>query len=144
MVHNVPTVLVNTAVISGTVSMKNVFGVICAGYATGTDPAVCLDCAKCSDPVACVKAGAKCQDLNGGDIGGGGVATFFFVTSMLVVIAFFAGFMAWHYIRSRLDRHASVLGILAEYMPLEDQDDGSSHMDVARTGGGASLISKGA
>jgi hypothetical protein len=34
-----------------------------------------------------------------------------------------------------------VRGILAEYMPLEDQDDGTSPMDFARRGGSASLIS---
>lgn len=134
-----PTAFVNTAAIRGALSVNNVFEAICAGFAAGTAPPVCQNCAKCSDPIGCVKAGGKCQGATGAS--SGGVSTHTFVTSMFLVIALFAGLGAWHYKRTREDMRDQVRGILAEYMPLEDQEDGSSPMDFARSGGRTSLIS---
>ena len=45
-----------------------------------------------------------------------------------------------HYKKTKEDMREQVRGILAEYMPLEDQEDGTSPMDFARRGGTQSLI----
>jgi hypothetical protein len=62
---------------------------------------------------------------------------------MLFVVALFSGLGVWHYKKTREDMRDQVRGILAEYMPLEDQDDGAvaSPMDFARRGGSNSLLS---
>lgn len=133
-----PTAFVNTAAIRGALTVNNVFEAICAGFADGTTPKICQQCAKCSDPGACAKAGGYCKGTSSNS---GGVSTHFFLSSMLFVIVLFMGLGAWHYKRTRDDMRDQVRGILAEYMPLEDQEDGGSPMDFARSGGKASLIS---
>jgi hypothetical protein len=73
---------------------------------------------------------------------------------MLFVVALFSGLGVWQYKRSREEMRDQVRGILAEYMPLEDQDqmngkgddNGSSGMmsnpmGFAQGGSGMSLIS---
>lgn len=135
-----PTAFVNTAAIRGALTVNNVFDAICAGYAAGTSPKICQQCEKCYDPGECAMSGGVCK--HGGGRGGSGVSTNFFVTSMFMVIAIFGGLGVWHYKRTREDMRDQVRGILAEYMPLEDQEEnGSSPMDFARSAGKASLIS---
>jgi hypothetical protein len=140
----VPTAYVNTAVIRGALTPTNVFTAICAGYSDGTIPAICNQCGKCGDAVACVEKG-YCPSSSGGSGqgSGGGVSTHTFATSMLMVICIFSALGVWHYKRTREEMRDQVRGILAEYMPLEDQDrmtDGNP-MDFARGGGSTSLIS---
>ena len=68
--------------------------------------------------------------------------------SMLTVVSLFTALGVWHYKRTREDMREQVRGILAEYMPLEDNEDGrmngkiGSPMDFAHGGGvTTSLIS---
>jgi len=134
-----PTAFVNTAAIRGALTVNNVFDAICAGFAVGTTPKICQKCSNCGDPGACAIAGGVCKHQSGSS---SGVSTHTFVTSMFMVVAIFAGLGVWHYKRTREDMRDQVRGILAEYMPLEDQEEnGSSPMDFARQGGSASLIS---
>ena len=85
-----------------------------------------------------MKSGGVCKQ--GGS--SGGVSTHTFAVSMMFVIALFSGLGFWHYKKTREDMRDQVRGILAEYMPLEDQEaDAGSPMDFARRGGSASLIS---
>jgi hypothetical protein len=135
-----PTAFVNTAAIRGALSVNNVFEAICAGFAAGTAPSICKQCANCNDPGSCVKAGGKCAGASGSG-NSGGVSTHFFFSSMLFIICIFGALGAWHYKRTKEDMREQVRGILAEYMPLEDQEDGSSPMDFARTANRTSLIS---
>jgi len=137
----VPTAFVNTAALRGQLSVSNVFAAICAGFADGTVPDVCDQCAACRDPVQCVQTGycpgiavdpkAKARSA--------GVSTHTFAVSMLFVIAVFGGVGYWHYNKSREEMRDQVRGILAEYMPLEDQD--GSPLDFAQRAGTTSLIS---
>lgn len=128
-----PTAFVNTAPIRGQLSSNSIFHAICAGYAAGTTPKICEQCAACSDPTACVSSNGKCS----GSYGGGGsppgtVSSGTFSTSMLMVIAIFGGVGYWHYKKTRDDMRQQVRGILAEYMPLEDNDgDGGNPMSFA-------------
>jgi hypothetical protein len=133
-----PTAFVNTAAIRGQLSAHTMFSAICAGYAEGTRPGVCDQCSTCGDPALCVTKGV-CARIGPPSTG---VSTHTFAVSMLLVIAIFGGVGYWHYNKTRDDMREQVRGILAEYMPLEDQDqNGRSPMDFARGGGTTSLIS---
>lgn len=133
----IPTAFVNTAAIRGSLTSSNVFTAICAGYSDGNVPPICQKCAKCADAVDCVSKG-YCSS-SGQSEPAQGVSTHTFATSMFFVIALFGGLGVWHYKRTREEMRDQVRGILAEYMPLEDQDAGSP-MDFARGGGTTSLI----
>jgi hypothetical protein len=58
----------------------------------------------------------------------------------------FAGVGYWHYNKTRDDMREQVRGILAEYMPLEDQDGGGggdgggNPMEFAMRGGNTPLF----
>jgi len=143
----VPTAFVNTAAIRGALTVGNVFSAICAGYVQGTVPQICTMCSQCSDAVGCVKNKGKCSAHHGDSSSKGGVSTHTFFTTMLFIIGVFGGLGAWHYKKTREDMREQVRGILAEYMPLEDQDHqdsggmmGSSPMNFAMQGGKTSLI----
>jgi hypothetical protein len=133
-----PTAFVNTAAIRGALTVSNVFTAICAGYAAGTVPEICQKCVQCPDQAGCVASKGNCSAKG---MNGGGVSTHTFTMSMLFVIVLFSGLGAWHYKKTREDMRDQVRGILAEYMPLEDQEAAGSPMDFARRGGSASLIS---
>lgn len=133
-----PTAFVNTAAIRGQLSASAVFHAICAGYAEGTTPAICDKCASCSDSISCVKNGICSSKTEPAPEGT--VSTHTFATSMLLVIAIFGGAGYWHYNRTREEMREQVRGILAEYMPLEDQDEGGA-MSYAQMGGTTSLVS---
>jgi hypothetical protein len=135
-----PTVFVNSAALRGALSVNNVFSAICSGFAVGTTPKICQQCATCSNQQKCVEADGVC--LNPGQkADGGSVSTHTFLFSLLLVTGLFAGVGAWHYKKTREDMREQVRGILAEYMPLEDQEDGASPMDFARRGAATSLMS---
>jgi hypothetical protein len=141
----VPTAFVNTAAIRGSLTVNNVFGAICAGFVQGSAPHICQMCSQCGDVADCVKSKGKCHYAKGQD-SKGTVSTHTFFTSMLFLTAIFGGLGVWHYKKTREDMRDQVRGILAEYMPLEDNDDsrgmmGSSPMNFAMQGGKTSLIS---
>ena len=138
-----PTAFVNNAAIRGLLSVGNVFGAICAGYAAGTVPPVCKQCADCGDPVECVQSKGVCKTGARAGQPTGGVSSTTFVLSMMLLTGLFGGVGFWYYKKTRDDMKDHVRGILAEYMPLEDQGEGpiTSPMDFAQTGGTASLIS---
>ena len=134
-----PTAFVNTAAIRGQLSSNSVFHAVCAGYAEGTTPDICTKCSSCTDSVSCVETGV-CNSASGSS--SGTVSTHFFAMSMLIVVAAFGGVGYWHYQKTREDMREQVRGILAEYMPLEDNEgDMSSPMDFAKRAGTMSLIS---
>ena len=136
-----PTVTVNRVPIRGALTSTNIFDAICSGYAPGTMPDICQQCVGCSNVRACVNNGGFCST---GSISGGGsssasastagrsqvpkgkVSTPTFVLSLMFVSAAFAALGFWYYKRSQEEMRDHVRGILADYMPLEDQDDGGA------------------
>mmetsp|Transcript_907 Transcript_907/g.1126 ORF Transcript_907/g.1126 Transcript_907/m.1126 type:complete len:527 (+) Transcript_907:237-1817(+) len=144
-----PTAFVNTAAIRGSLSVNNVFTAICAGYSEGTTPTICAQCANCGDPASCIANKGKCTSSGGGGSSSDSVSKHTFLTSMFMVVALFSGLGFWHWKRTREEMRDQVRGILAEYMPLEDQGDGAgpdggmlgNPMDFAKRAGTASLIS---
>ena len=142
----VPTAFVNTAAIRGALTVNNVFTAICAGFAQGTAPQICTMCSNCFDAVDCIERKGRCRAHKGDEAPSkGGVSTHTFFTSMLFVICVFGGLGAWHYKKTREDMREQVRGILAEYMPLEDQEAshgmlGGNPMNFAMGGQKTSLI----
>mmetsp|Transcript_10306 Transcript_10306/g.18235 ORF Transcript_10306/g.18235 Transcript_10306/m.18235 type:complete len:437 (-) Transcript_10306:252-1562(-) len=138
-----PTAFVNTAAIRGQLSPTTVFHAICAGYAEGTKPSICDKCATCGDAVMCVTSGV-CPTGSAGGSTSGQVSTHTFGFTIFMVVAAFTGIGYWHYQKTREDMREQVRGILAEYMPLEDQegaDNGGSPMNFAMKGGTTPLFS---
>lgn len=138
----IPTAFVNGAAIRGALTTGNVFTAICSGYSEGTAPAVCSKCTNCPDVVGCVEKG-KCT-IGVSTSSEEGVSTHTFAMSMLLVIAVFSGLGVWHYKKTREEMRDQVRGILAEYMPLEDNDavmQNGSPMAFARGGAAQSLMS---
>jgi hypothetical protein len=141
-----PTAFVNTAAIRGKLSVSTIFSAICAGYADGTRPLVCDQCASCGDPVACVTSKSRtCAGSASSNSGSSsGVSYHFFVMTLFFISGGFVGLLLWNHKKTKEDMRDQVRGILAEYMPLEDQEadtPGVSPMDFARRGGTVSLIS---
>ena len=137
----IPTAFVNSAAIRGALNVNNIFTAICAGFLDGTTPIACMKCAGCQNPITCVKKG-RCDSGDGG--GGGGVSSGFFAFSMLSVVVGFTAMGAYQYKRTRDEMRDQIRGILAEYVPLSDGNDGmmnGSPMDFAHGGATSSLIS---
>ncbi|KAL3904165.1 MAG: hypothetical protein SGILL_010173, partial [Bacillariaceae sp.] len=141
-----PTAFVNTAAIRGQLTPSSVFHAICAGYAEGTKPQICERCGTCGDSVTCVESGGSCPN-SGSASTAGQVSTHTFGWTIFMIVAVFGGVGYWHYQKTREDMREQVRGILAEYMPLEDQDGagggdvGGNPMNFAMKGGSQPLFS---
>lgn len=126
-----PTAFVNTAAIRGALSLQTVFSAICAGYLSGTEPSVC-GCTQCDNMSNCAAQG-YCA---GGS--GHGISIHAFVISLLFIAGLVGSGGAYYYRKSQSDMREQVRGILAEYMPLEDQEGGGDinpATDFARRAG---------
>ena len=126
-----PTVTVNGVPLRGALTSTNIFDAICSGYAPGTRPDICAQCSNCNNVASCVNNNGICLSGTTGRGGSsartavvpkGRVSSGTFVFSMLLIVGAFAGAGFWYYQRSREEMRDHVRGILAEYMPLEDQD----------------------
>lgn len=130
-----PTTFVNTAAIHGALTPSNVFNAVCAGFADGTAPESCNTCSSCKDTIFCVGQGyCKANDSSGGPAESG-VSGHAFATSMLIVIGCFSTLGAWYYKRTKDELREHVRGIMAEYMPLDDNEgDLGNPMDFSNNG----------
>jgi len=108
-----PAAYVNSVPIRGSLEFATIFKAICAGYVKGSEPAVCKKCAGCVDEFKCVVDG-KCPGAPGA------VSVPVFATSLAVLVAVFCccGLIQWS--RSQSQMRNQVKGILAEYMPLDE------------------------
>jgi len=130
-----PTVFVNTAALRGQLSMTNVFTAICAGYLEGTEPVICEKCDGCSKKKSCVTNG-YCKEHRKS------VPFNIFILSLLAVVGVLVGVGAMYYRKSQEEMREQVRGILAEYMPLEDQEgdnEDNPAMAFARNMGGTQI-----
>ena len=134
-----PSAFVNTAIIPGTLNVNNVFGAICSGYLEGTKPDICEKCAECPDLLSCAMT-EKCGVFVYDAVQSGGVSIHVFMFSLFFVGLGSAGVALFHYRKTQRDMREQVRGILAEYMPLEDQEGGGDvdinpAIDFARSAG---------
>jgi hypothetical protein len=111
-----PAAYVNSAALRGALEFATIFKAICAGFAKGSEPTVCEKCANCGvDEYQCVQAG-KCPTAPGS------VSVPVFATSLGAVVFCFGciGLIQWQ--RSQRQMREQVRGILAEYMPLDENN----------------------
>jgi len=120
-----PTAFVNTAAIRGALSLETVFTAICAGYLSGTEPSVCK-CTQCPDVGGCAADKGQCA-MNKKS----GISMQTFIFSLLFVAGMVGAGGAYYYRKSQSDMREQVRGILAEYMPLEDQEGGIDDINPA-------------
>jgi hypothetical protein len=122
-----PAMYVNRVSIRGSLEFPVVFKAICAGYATGTVPAVCSACASCPNQKECI-ANAYCGSKKQHE----SVSTTSMVYAMMSLAAFFCCFSYVQHRRYQSQMQTQVKNIIAEYMPLEsdqNQNHGTSVSD---------------
>jgi len=118
-----PAMFVNKAAIRGALEFATVFKAVCAGFLTGTEPAICKKCSTCRDEHKCVVEG-RCASSDGA------VSTSTFASTIFSLCLFFGcvGLIQWK--RAQAQMRDQVKGILAEYMPLdEDKIDSTAIVD---------------
>jgi PA domain len=111
-----PATYVNNAAIRGALEFATIFKAICAGYSKGSAPNVCEKCANCGiDEYQCVVDG-RCPD------GSGSVSVPVFTTSLAAIVFCFGciGLIQWQ--RTQRQMREQVRGIMAEYMPLDENN----------------------
>uniref|UniRef100_A0A6U3D9H4 Vacuolar sorting receptor thioredoxin-like domain-containing protein n=1 Tax=Entomoneis paludosa TaxID=265537 RepID=A0A6U3D9H4_9STRA len=127
----VPSLLVNQAVIRGFLNFETTFKAICAGFAAGSEPAICQMCANCPNERVCVQKGGHCggngggmmgMGLLGGDGSNGSVSSTFFLTSMVMILLAFSLVGYVQYRRQETYMRDQIRGVVAEYMPVETQN----------------------
>jgi len=120
-----PAVYVNRVSIRGYLEFSVIFQAICSGYAAGTTPPVCAECASCPDMQECIKDRRCRSDAHG-------VSAASMAYAMTGLVAVFCLFSYVQHRRYRSQMQAQVKGIIAEYMPLEEDkvhDTGVSDED---------------
>ncbi|GAX24096.1 hypothetical protein FisN_9Hh348 [Fistulifera solaris] len=114
----IPSVNINNAVMRGGLTAPNVFAAICSSFAEGTVPDVCTACAHCPNAEACLKT-KSCSQLGPSE-----VSTPTFVSSLFLMVVFMGSLFVWQQRRRQAEMRNHVRSILADYVPLQDQDDG--------------------
>jgi len=112
-----PSFFVNQATIRGALTSSEVFEAICAGFVAGSEPEVCTKCKKCGDVTTCVEIG-RCP--GNGPENSVSLPTFYGALAAVVGIFSCLGMIQWQ--RSQRQMRAQVRGILAEYMPLDENN----------------------
>jgi len=109
-----PAMYVNRVSIRGSLEFPTVFKAICSGYFTGTAPDVCATCDTCPDIKSCISNGycgsKKLQES---------VSTMNMVYALAGLSAVFCLFSFIQHRRYERQMQAQVKGIIAEYMPLD-------------------------
>jgi hypothetical protein len=113
-----PSFFVNQAPLRGALTTGEVFEAICSGYASGSEPDVCVKCMKCDDAQSCVSIGHCPGAVGSMDA----VSMPVFLGSLVAVIIVFGflGLIQWQ--RSQRQMRSQVRGIMAEYMPLDENN----------------------
>jgi len=111
-----PAVYVNRVSIRGYLEFSVVFRAICSGYAQGTTPTVCTECASCPDQQECIQHGHCHTDAHG-------VSATNMAYAMAGLVAVFCLLSYVQHRRYKSQMQAQVKGIIAEYMPLEENKD---------------------
>lgn len=120
-----PAMYVNRVSIRGGLEFETVFGAVCAGFALGTNPRICKACQLCPDQLTCTVEQSCASTVKANN----SVSTGMFATSMLALSAFFMCVGAIQYRRSQNAVRSQVRGIIAEYMPLDEENDINTAID---------------
>ena len=119
----IPSLVVNQAVVRGSLSFSTVFKAVCAGFAPGSEPAICRECANCPDEFQCVTDG-ECPTSNGES----GVPLEIFAAALGGISVLFCCLAFIQHRRQHWYMRDQIHGIVAEYMPVGAQstNDGTS------------------
>ena len=142
----IPAAYINNSVMRGALSSANVFRAICSGFLQGTSPEICETCVSCPDVdiMQCAKDGF-CSNSGGGgkssSKSSGTVSKGQLFFSLFLVSAAFSGVGYWQYKKSQRQMRDQVRGILAEYMPLdEDGKDADGSFSFATAAGSTQIM----
>ena len=122
-----PVVHVNGVPIRGGLEFPTIFRAICAGFKSGTEPDVCLECSACSDSKICVEKGFCADTVHGHN----GIEVSTFVESMIALSISFLIVGTIIYIRQRSQMRQEIRGIMDEYMPVDFNNQ--KNIDTALT-----------
>jgi len=125
----------------GALSSGNVFKAVCSGYLPGTEPDVCKICTSCGDndvlqctiEKRCTGAAPNAEEASKKTVSKGQL-----FMSLFCVSGVFCGIGYWQWKRSQRQMRDQVRGILAEYMPLDENGkdaDGSFSFATAMSDG---------
>ena len=125
-----PAMYVNRVSIRGSLEFPTVFKAICSGYTSGTTPSVCTTCATCNDIKECIANGfcgsKKIQES---------VSTMNMIYAMIGLSAVFCLASYVQHRRYQSQMQAQVKGIIAEYMPLESDQNQNHSTSVSEEDG---------
>ena len=121
----IPAVYVNNAVMRGALTSANVFRAICSGFLEGTEPDICKACVASADQdiIKCTEDGYSPNVVNPTSKSSSskkGISRGQFVFSLMLVSGIFVALGVWQYRKSQREMRDQVRGILAEYMPLDE------------------------
>lgn len=126
----IPSAYVNNVPVRGALTASNIFTAICAGYAEGTEPIVCNQCTRCPNPIDCVETGFCTNTWEHHIIkhlsdksGEGGISTSTFYLTVLFCMGGVVALGVWYHNRSNVQMREQMRTLLAQYMPLDDEDN---------------------
>jgi hypothetical protein len=124
-----PAAYVNGVSIRGALEFQTVFRAVCSGFAAGTVPDVCKQCQLCPDQLTCAEK-RTCGEL---DRANASVSQSTFTYSLAIVVGVFSilGLIQWK--RSQYAVRHQVRGIIAEYMPLDEENEKSTALETEMT-----------
>jgi hypothetical protein len=111
-----PSFFVNNAPLRGALTVAEVFEAICAGYAAGSEPDACKKCNTCDEVQKCVVNG-HCPGAPG-TLDTVSFPVFMGTLAAIVVCFTCLGIIQWQ--RAQRQMRAQVRGIMAEYMPIDE------------------------
>ena len=128
----VPSLFINQAPIRGEMAYVTAFRAICAGYASGYEPEICIQCMHCPDAEGCVKKG----HCGVGMAAEGSVSNSTFAGTMVGLTLFFCTVGYVMYRRQQRYMRDEVRGIMAQYMPIDEQNkDGDNSLALTESEG---------
>lgn len=119
----IPSLVVNGAVVRGSLSFSTVLKAVCSGFATGSEPLICQECANCPHEEECVKRNGQCPLNNGLFDGSVSLATFGAVLLGLILVFVIGGVIQHR--RQQAYMQDQIRGIVQEYMPVTAQSGGT-------------------
>ncbi|KAL7559510.1 hypothetical protein ACA910_010322 [Epithemia clementina (nom. ined.)] len=114
----VPSLVVNQAVIRGSLSFATVFKAICSGFVKGSEPHICKECSNCENEFACVRDGF-CHGSSFLMMEGVSIEVFAIV--LLGTSVLFCCIACIQHRRQQQYMRNQIHGIVAEYMPVSSQ-----------------------
>ena len=130
----IPSAYVNDVPVRGAFTATNIFTAICAGFAEGTAPVVCSQCTRCPNPIDCVETGFCTNTWEHhfikkhiADKDGESISSSTFFLTVLLCMGGVAVMGVWYHNRSNVQMREQMRTLLAQYMPLDDDEEGMNN-----------------